>query len=353
MSKKRQTRNTKKMQKALGSKRSRAGYRVGGAIKEDARVSNPPQKPVLTNQEIGTVSNNRLKSSLISEFQQPIAKAPQESITKGVPFPRTSPVEIKSEPLTSVITKPTMPPTKEFKEMLSTLKDTGEREKYDQLFRMDPDAVFLQGGTESVRATENAAQSSSNPRIQEQTQSLPGDFNFRIPGNNSFMPGAAPPKKTEAPIGFNPGRPDAVELPQVTVEKVEEGPTSTTMQMDAVAPATAGTAETTDAVATTTGPVAKASVPQDVGASTMQAATVAALPEGQAAQGTISPEAIASVEKGTITSPAVAAQRDIASEQAAKAVAAQSCSDYFRPRSQRAKRYCNRRRRKPRRYSRV
>jgi hypothetical protein len=104
MSKKRQTRNTKKMQKALGSKRSRAGYRVGGAIKEDARVSNPRQRPVLTNQEIRTVSNNRPVSSLISEFQQPIAKAPQESITKGVPFPRTSPVEIKSEPLTPVIT---------------------------------------------------------------------------------------------------------------------------------------------------------------------------------------------------------------------------------------------------------
>ena len=30
MSKKRQTRNTKKMQKALGSKRSRAGYNAGG-----------------------------------------------------------------------------------------------------------------------------------------------------------------------------------------------------------------------------------------------------------------------------------------------------------------------------------
>jgi hypothetical protein len=221
-----------------------------------------------------------------------------------------------------------MPPTKEFKEMLSTLKDTGEREKYDQLFGEELGSAysFLQGGTESVRATENASQSSSNPRIQEQTQSLAGDFNFRIPGNTNtggFMPGAAPPKKTEAPIGLDPGRPDAVELPQVTVEKVEEGPASTTMQMDAVAPATAGTAETTDAVATTTGPVAKASVPQDVGASTMQAATVAALPEGQAAQGTISPEAIASVEEGTITSPAVAAQRDIASEQAAKAVAAQ------------------------------
>jgi hypothetical protein len=110
MSKKRQTRNTKKMQKALGSKRSRAGYRVGGAIKEDARVSNPRQRPVLTNQEIGTVSNNRPVSSLISEFQQPIAKAPQESITKGVPF---IPSETEIQPLTPVITKPTMPSSKE------------------------------------------------------------------------------------------------------------------------------------------------------------------------------------------------------------------------------------------------
>jgi hypothetical protein len=93
--------------------------------------------------------------------------------------------------------------------MLSTLKDTGEREKYDQLFREELGSAysFLQGGTESVRATENASQSSSNPRIQEQTQSLAGDFNFRIPGNintGGFMPGAAPPKKTEAPIGLQP-----------------------------------------------------------------------------------------------------------------------------------------------------
>ena len=51
MSKKRQNRNTKKMQKALGSKRSRAGYRVGGPIGEDVRVSNPRQRAVLTNQE--------------------------------------------------------------------------------------------------------------------------------------------------------------------------------------------------------------------------------------------------------------------------------------------------------------
>jgi hypothetical protein len=81
------------------------------------------------------------------------------------------------------------------------------------LFGIYPDAAFLQGGTESVRATETASQSSSNPRIQEQTQSLAGDFNFRIPGNSDtggFMPGAAPPKKTEAPIGLDPGRPDAV-----------------------------------------------------------------------------------------------------------------------------------------------
>jgi hypothetical protein len=153
MSKKRQTRNTKKMQKALGSKRSRAGYRVGGAIKEDVRVSNPRQRPVLTNQEIGAVSNNRPKSSLISEFQQPIAKAPQESITKGVPF---IPSETEIQPLTPVITKPTMPPSKVVKEMLSTIKDPEERQIYDQLFGKDLGSAysFLQGGTESVRATE-------------------------------------------------------------------------------------------------------------------------------------------------------------------------------------------------------
>ena len=171
MSKKRQNRNTKKMQKALGSKRTRAGYRVGGPIGEDVRVSNPRQRAVLTNQEPEIVSN-RPKSSLISEFQQPIAKAPQESITKDPVVAQTA---APQQQVTTLTQRPVM----------VTNQDGG----------------------------------SVNPRLQEQTQSLPGYSNFGVPGNT-------PPKKTESPIGLDPGRPDTVELPQVKVEDVAQGPRS-------------------------------------------------------------------------------------------------------------------------------
>jgi hypothetical protein len=46
MSKKRQTRNTKKMQKALGSKRYRAGYQTGGTVNKYEGVTAAQQQEI-------------------------------------------------------------------------------------------------------------------------------------------------------------------------------------------------------------------------------------------------------------------------------------------------------------------
>jgi hypothetical protein len=145
---------------------------------------------------------------------------------------------------------------------------------------------------------------------------LPDGTTYRIPGdqnNNNNTP--ATPKK-EAPIGLEMKRPDAVELPQVTVEKIEEGPASKTLQMDAVAPATAGTAQATEAVAETTGPAALAEAPTPVEAATYEAALAEALPKGEAAQGKVSEEAVAKFVPGTLTQAPKAVERDRGQEQA-------------------------------------
>ena len=140
------------------------------------------------------------------------------------------------------------------------------------------------------------------------------------------------PDKKPAPTGLGDptsqaymGRPEAVETPQIDVgglAKVEAGPASTVEQMAAQTPVEASQAKAGAARAAMS-KVAQAKAPAEVGAATMEAVTAEAAPAMEAAQGQVSEQALASVDAGTITQPAVAAQRDAAAEQAAMAQAAQ------------------------------
>jgi hypothetical protein len=265
MSKKRQTRNTKKMQKALGSKRSRAGYQTGGTVKKYEGVAADRQ------QELDNYfKSNKNLSSLGSHknpyFQEAPAAAKEPEIK---PAPA---VAVQEETTTSVNPR------------LNLNNNDNEFDSTNGYY---------------------------NP-ITGRWMPLPDNNN----NTGGFMPGAAPPKKTEAPIGLDPGRPDPVILPEVKVEKVEEGPASETLQMDAVAPATAGTAQATEAVAETTGPAALAEAPTPVEAATYEAALAEALPKGEAAQGKVSEEAIAKFVPGTLTQAPEAVKRDSGQEQA-------------------------------------
>jgi hypothetical protein len=176
MSKKRQTRNTKKMQKALGSKRSRAGYQTGGTVNKYEGVAADRQ------QELDNYfKSNKNLSSLGSHKNPYFQEAPAAAKEP----------EIKPAPAVAVQEET----TRSINPRLN-LNNNNNNNEFD--------------------STNNYY----NP--------ITGKW-MPLPDNNNNTPASS---KKEAPIGFNPGRPDAVELPQVTVEKVEEGPASTTMQME-------------------------------------------------------------------------------------------------------------------------
>ena len=143
---------------------------------------------------------------------------------------------------------------------------------------------------------------------------------------------AEAPDKKPPPVGLGDptseaymGRPEAVAAPQIdpeSLQMVETGPASTVYQMADTPDIQAQQAQAAQAQATTAGPAAQAAAPQQVQAAQMEAARAEGVAPMEAAQGQLSPEALAQVQEGTITQPAVAAQRDQAAEQAAMAEAA-------------------------------
>ena len=135
--------------------------------------------------------------------------------------------------------------------------------------------------------------------------------------------GTVPPQGPSGPpIDIERERPEKLELETAAVEKVEVGPESKVFQMADTPDVQAQQAQAAQAEATTAGPAATAAAPQEVQAAQMEAARAEGVTPMEAAQGELSPEALAQVQEGTITQPAVAAERDRAAEQAALAEAA-------------------------------
>ena len=128
---------------------------------------------------------------------------------------------------------------------------------------------------------------------------------------------------SQAPTDLEINLPDRPDLPQVTPEDVAYGPDSVVYQMGDTGDARATSARATTARAQADAEAAQAAAPQQVQPAQMEAAIAEGVAPGEAARGQVSEEAIARVDEGTITQPAVAAERDTAAEQAARAMAAQ------------------------------
>jgi hypothetical protein len=159
--------------------------------------------------------------------------------------------------------------------------------------------------------------------VQEYFENNPIDYS-NIGGGNIFTGGGIQTSGlSQAPIDLEINLPDRPDLPQVTPEDVAYGPDSMVYEMADTGDATATRAAATAAQAQADATAAQAGTPRDVTAAQMEAAVAAGVAPGEAAQGQVSEGAIARVDEGTITAPAVAAQRDAKAEQAARAVAAQ------------------------------
>lgn len=360
MSKKRQNRNTKKFRKAAGSKRSRAKYVVGGVSsrEKETRAANLRKKSLPTSANSGqTVSvptqsepvklnNPRMSQEQIDQLvqrsrekqeaklgnqpasinngvaavqaprpgQKPLAPANSTgnefgSIRNNIPAPTRTP-----NTSTQAVVKVSEPIKPSWVTDLPTRDDLVNVENPVSPLKENPTAVNVPSPNWP-----------SNPQ-SDTNVTVPTNLNFNgfnintaidniTPKNDAISPG-------EAPVDLDLERPPTPQIPSIQPEDVMVGPKSTTMQMDAVSPAQAATAEATRAAAQQVSQTATAQQPQTTDAATMQAATAQGISPMQAAQGQVSPEALAQVQEGTITQPAVAAERDVAAEQAAMAQAA-------------------------------
>ena len=350
MSKKRQTRNSKKFKKAAASQRARAPMQRGGRM----FAGNTPN----FDERTGTVK------------RAPTKQAPITKRTAGIKPPRppgkTDPSEGTSRPdptPTGVSARPdnTTGALPEFTGTVPNLTETGRvfqpttttrapvGDDAGQLPPSDDGPVVTDPNTGTgrgpanaaeARARQRAAQEIPNPSdyrqgvndpayrddIEEYYIDNPIDINLGggVLGNNNLGgTNSASSDLSQAPIDLEINLPDRPDLPQVTPEDVPYGPDSVVYQMGDTGDAKATSARATTARAQADAEAAQAAAPQQVQAAQMEAAIAEGVAPGVAARGQVSDEAIARVEEGTITQPAIAATRDSAQEAASRAVAAQ------------------------------
>ena len=347
MSKKRQTRNSKKFKKAAASKRARAPMQKGGRMFAggtsgfDPRTGTVKRAPITNPTLSGPMPaprGNTGVNNLISRVQEQIkpSRPPgKRDPSEGTPRPAPTSTGVSTRPDNTTGALPEFTGTvpnatatgRVFQPTTTTRAPVGDDAGQLPPSDDDPVATDPNTGTQQrpanaaeARARQRAAQEMPNPSdyrqgvndpayiddIEEYYRDNPIDINSGegiFGNNNSGGTNLASSGLSQAPIDLEINLPDRPDLPQLTPEDVPYGPDSVVYQMADTGDARATSARATTARAQADAEAAQAATPQQVQAAQMEAAIAEGVAPGVGVRGQVSDEAIARVDEGTITAP--------------------------------------------------
>ena len=341
MSKKRQTRNSKKFKKAAASKRARAPMQKGGRMfaggtsgfdPRTGNVKQAPRRPAgqttginpnpmagipRTQTLVGPTTGGSMPVDRTTAGTMPLPSPGKRDPSEGTPRPAPRSTGVSERPDNTEGQLPeftgTVPNTTATGRVFQpvTTTRTPVDDDVGQLPPSDDDGQAKPANAGEARRRRREQQTTTDETfpdradyttddeyqaaVQQYFVDNPIDYSNIGRGNNIFTNSGMQSNLSQAPIDLEINLPDRPDLPQVTPEA--------RAQEDAIA--------------------AQAGDPREVSGSTMEASLAEGIDPGVGIGGQLSEGAIAQFEAGEITQPAVAAERDPLQEAEARAVAAQ------------------------------